>query len=112
MRTITLNRGKNIIIRDKYWLGEAMENLQMNLMSWRKPVLVQEGTIRLENPEEIQDLKPIIIRYDKRKFEANVEVIPLKDARLRSSWSEQLFRIVLTAKQKPREDEFEIKIER
>ncbi|UCE41132.1 MAG: heparinase II/III family protein [Candidatus Aminicenantes bacterium] len=112
MRTITLNRGKNIIVRDKYRLGEATENLQMNLMCWRKPVLDQEGVIRLENPEEIHNLKPIVVRYDKRKFEANVETIPLQDARLRSSWGEQLFRIVLTAKRKLLGDEFAIKIER
>lgn len=112
LRTITLNRGDNITIHDKYQLSEATQNLQMTLMSWRKPVLDQEGVIELENPEDIQDLKPIVVRYDKQKFVANVEIIPLEDARLRSSWGKQLYRIVLTAKQKPLEDEFVIKIER
>ena len=112
LRTITLNRGDNITIHDKYQLSEATQSLQMTLMSWRKPVLDQEGVIELENPEDIQDLKPIVVRYDKQKFVANVEIIPLEDARLRSSWGKQLYRIVLTAKQKPLGDEFVIKIER
>jgi hypothetical protein len=111
-RTITLNRGKNIIIHDRYKLGEAITPVQMTLMSWRKPVLDQEGLIILENPEEIKNLDPLVIRYDKRKFVADMETIPIKDARLQSSWGKQLFRIMLTAKQRPLEDDFTIKIER
>jgi hypothetical protein len=112
LRTITLNRGKNIVIHDQYQLSEATKYLQMTLMSWRKPVLDQTGVIRLENLEEIQDLEPIVVRFDEKKFMANVETIPLKDARIRSSWGKQLYRIVLTAKQKLLEDEFVIKIAR
>ena len=112
IRTVTLNRGKNIIIQDKFALEEAKDNLQLTLMSWRKPVLDQEGVIRLENPEETVDLEPVVVRYDKKKFQPNVETIPLEDARLRSSWGKKLFRIVLRAKQKPLEDNFAIEIGR
>ena len=112
IRTVTLNRGKNIIIQDKFALEEAKDNLQLTLMSWRKPVLDQEGVIRLENPEETVDLEPVVVRYDKKKFQPNVETIPLEDARLRSSWGKKLFRIVLTAKQKPLEGHFAIEIGR
>jgi hypothetical protein len=112
LRTITLNRGKNIVIHDHYQLSEVTKNLQMILMSWRKPVLDKEGVIELKNPEEIHDFGSIVIRFDKKKFIANVKTIPLKDARLQSSWGKQLFRIVLTAKQKLLKDEFAIKIER
>jgi hypothetical protein len=111
-RTIMLNRGKNVVIRDRYRLEEARENLQIVLMSWRKPVMIEEGLIKLENPEMLQDLEPIVVRYGKKKFEANVETITLKDARLRSSWGEKLFRIVLRAKQKLLEDDFVIEIGR
>jgi hypothetical protein len=107
-----LNRGKNVVIRDRYRLEEARENLQIVLMSWRKPVMIEEGLIKLENPEMLQDLEPIVVRYGKKKFEANVETITLKDARLRSSWGEKLFRIVLRAKQKLLEDDFVIEIGR
>jgi hypothetical protein len=84
----------------------------MTLMSWRKPMLDQDGIIKLENPEEVQNQDPLVIKYDKRKFVADVETIPLKDARLQSSWGERLYRIMLTAKQMPIEGDFTIKIER
>jgi len=109
-RTITLNRGKNVVVRDRYELGEAVQNLELTLMCWRKPVPVQEGVMELENSEEAPSLKPVIIEYDKQKFGAVIETIPLGDARLRSSWGERLYRIVLRAKQKPRADEFAIVI--
>ena len=111
-RAITLNRGKNIIIHDKYELEEAVHAVQFFLMSWRKPVLEKEGVIYLENPEELRDSQSVMVKYDKGKFVANIETIPLKDPRLQSSWGKRLFRIVLTAKQKTLKDEFTIEIQR
>jgi hypothetical protein len=111
LRTITLRRGKNIVISDKFKLEKVEENIQITLMSWREPVLDHEGVIKLENPVEAQNVDPVYIKYDKKKFAADVETIPLDDARLQSSWGKQLFRIVLTAKKKSLEDEFSIKIE-
>ena len=69
------------------------------------------GVIRLENPEEMRDLRPISIRYDRNKFQADFETIPIEDARLQSSWGNQLYRILLTAKEKSLKDEFSIRIE-
>ncbi len=109
-RTVTLNRGKNVVVRDRYELGGAVQKLELALMCWRKPVLTREGMIGLENPEESPDLKSVTIEYDKQKFGAVIETIPLEDARLRSSWGERLYRIVLTAKRKSLKDEFAIVI--
>lgn len=110
-RKMTLNRGKNIIIHDTFELEEATQNVQMILMSYRRPVLDREGIIKLENPEGMPDLKPVTVRFDKKKFVADTETIPLEDTRLQSSWGKQLFRIVLTAKYKPLKDEFVINIQ-
>jgi hypothetical protein len=111
-RTITLNRGKNVRIQDKYELEEAVRHLQVFLMSWRKPVLGAEGVIFLENPEGIRDAKPVSIGYDHKKFGVEIQVIPLEDPRLRSSWGKQVFRIMLKAKQKLIADEFAIIIQK
>ncbi|MBL7082605.1 MAG: heparinase II/III family protein [Candidatus Aminicenantes bacterium] len=108
-RTITLNRGKNVIIRDTYELEEVCQNLQMSLMSWRKPVLEKEGTIRLQNPEEIKNSKPVYIVYDRNRFKVDFETIPIEDGRLRSSWGERLYRIILTASKTPLKDDFSIR---
>lgn len=111
MRTITLNRGKNVVIHDKYALEEVRENLQVSLMSWCKPVLEQEGIIRLEFPAEVKDSKAVFVHYDKKKFRVDIGIIPLEDGRLRSSWGSQVFRIVLTAKDRLLEDAFTIRFE-
>jgi hypothetical protein len=112
LRTITLKRGKNITIHEEFELEEAKENVQISLMSWRKPVLDKEGVIKLENPADIRSLEPVYIKYDQKKWAANVETIALKDARLQSSWGKKVYRIVLTAKQKQLKDKFVIKIDR
>jgi len=80
-------------------------------MSWRKPELDAEGKIRLKNPEGVENLKPVYVYYDKKMFSVDFETITVEDSRLRSSWGDQLFRIVLTARQTPLKGEFIIRIE-
>lgn len=110
-RTITLKRGKQVIINDRYRLDEAIKPLQMNLMSWRKPELESEGKIRLTGPEGISGLNPVTVRYDKNKFSVDFEAIPIEDKTLQSSWGNVVYRIVLTARQTPLKDEFSIRVE-
>ena len=111
IRTVTLERGKQVIVHDRYELRESQQPLQMNLVSWRKPELEAEGRIKLENPEGARGLKPVFIYYDKNRFRPEIETIPLEDERLRSSWGKQLYRIVLTARQTPLKGEFFIRIQ-
>jgi hypothetical protein len=110
-RTVTLERGKCVAIRDRHEFEEVRENLQLALMSWRKPVLEKEGKIRLESPVGVDGLMPVFIRYDQNRFRVEFETIHLEDSRLRSSWGDELFRIVLTARQGRLKDEFTIRIE-
>ena len=111
IRTITLERGKQVIVHDKYELREFEQPLQMNLMSWMKPDLEEEGKIRLENPEGARGLNPVFIHYDKNRFRAEMETISLEDERLKSSWGDQIYRIVLKATRVPLKGEFFIRIE-
>jgi len=111
-RTVTLNRGKNVIIHDQYTLEEIKDNLQMTLMSWCESELTEEGKIKLSFPKEAGDLKPVYIHFDKEKFDAEIEAIPLEDERLRSSWGRRLYRILFTAKDKLLKDKFSLRIER
>jgi hypothetical protein len=62
-------------------------------------------------PEGISGLKPVYIRYDKNKFIVDFEEIPVEDKTLQSSWGNQVYRIVLTARQTPLQDEFSIRVE-
>jgi hypothetical protein len=112
IRTLTLNRDKDVVIRDEYDLTDVNKNIQLSLMCWREPQMDREGVIMLKNPSELAALDPIVVRYDATKFQAIVEVIPVRDARLQSSWGQQLFRIVLTAKKKSLKGEYRIIIGR
>jgi hypothetical protein len=109
-RALTLERGKQVILRDSYVLKSAGRPIQMTLMSWRKPELTAEGKIRLENPEELKDTKPVFILYEKLQWSANLETLPIEDGQLRSSWGERVYRILLTAKQTPLRGESSISI--
>jgi hypothetical protein len=109
-RTVTLDRGKQVILDDKYILKSARQPVQMTLMSWRKPELAAEGRIQLESPEGILDAKPVFILYDKSQWSAALETIPLEDGQLRASWGERLYRILLTAKQTPLRGKYSILI--
>jgi hypothetical protein len=135
-RSITFERGKEIAIRDRYVLREAKKELQLSLMSWRKPALEAEGRIRLDLPKGVMaagdtaaeggvkadsppqsqrpaeniSLKPLYIHYDKTKFRVAIEPIPLEDPQLRASWGKQIYRILLTAKERPLTDEFLLRL--
>jgi hypothetical protein len=111
-RTVTLNRGKNVIIHDQYTLEEIRDNLQMTLMSWCEPESVAEGRIKLSFPKQAGDLMPVYLHFDKDKLDAEIEKISLEDERLRSSWGNWLYRIVLTATDKLLEDTFSLRIDR
>ncbi len=110
-RTITLNRGKDVIVRDRFELDEARFPVHMTLMSWRRPVWSDSGTILLENPEEIADSKPVSIRYDHRAFLVDIQEIPIEDSRLRASWGDRIYRIRLSAKETVLRDAMTLRIE-
>jgi hypothetical protein len=109
-RTVTLERGKRVVVEDSYALDEVKDDLRLSLMSWRRPEIADDGSIRLLAPEGVGPLEPLFISYDGSRFRAALETIPLKDAQLRSSWGPTLYRIVLTAKETRPEDRFSITI--
>ena len=74
--------------------------------------LISADVLKLSFPKQAGDLKPVYIHFDKEKFDAEIEAIPLDDARLRSSWGKRLYRIVLTAKDKLLKDKSSLRIER
>jgi hypothetical protein len=109
-RTIILERGERVVVKDGYVLDEVKKDLRLSLMSWRRPEISGEGAIRLLAPEGAETLKPVFIRYDKSRFRADIEAIPLEDAQLRSSWGPTVYRIVLTANQRRLKDSFSVAI--
>ena len=109
VRTVALNRGRDVVVRDRYELEEAREPVRLSLMSWREPHIVREGRIRLESPRGAPSKHALFIEYDGQRFRAEVETVPVEDGRLQSSWGTRLYRILLTARRTPLQDDFQVR---
>ena len=105
-RQISLNRGSEVKIRDKFALEKVKQDLIMNLMCWRKPEVVEEGQIQLINPEQIKQSSVVQILYNKNRFIPEIETIPIEDSRLKNSWGSQIYRIRLRYRDTPQRGEY------
>jgi hypothetical protein len=97
-RTITLNRGKDLILRDRYVLENADRPIMLTLMSWRRPELEGPGVIRLDIPHVRNSGEPVLIRFEDEALHVELKDIGIQDGRLRSSWGDRLYRLLFTAK--------------
>ena len=100
-RSLMLDRRGQLTVLDSYELDEVRENLKMNLMTLRRPDIMEGGLIRLKEAEGIEGLREIFIFFDNDSFSAEIEEIPLSDSRLRSAWGSRVYRILLTGRQTP-----------
>jgi len=105
-RTVTLVRGKEVLVRDSYELSEVRENIRLSLMTSRSPELLPGGRIALSGA----GMPPLILLYDAAVWEGTVEALPLKDERLKASWGEKIFRILLVMKGTPRAGSFSVQV--
>jgi len=110
-RSLIMNRGNSVVMKDNFELVEASVPLKLSLMSWRKPEIVSNGIIRLENPPELKNKKPLIIRYPGKAYHADIERITLEDGRLKASWGGHVYRIVLSEESKTAKGEVVITVE-
>ena len=96
-RTLRLDRSKNEIeIRDRYALKKPAGKITLTLMTPHKPGAdLSLGKVKVAIPE---GLKP------------TVEEINVEDGRLRSSWGERLYRILLVADHPPATGEWAVRI--
>jgi hypothetical protein len=67
-------------------------------MSWRRPEAAGAGRIELRHPAEGGGARPVLLTYDGRALAPRIETIEIEDERLRGSWGERVYRIVLASK--------------
>jgi hypothetical protein len=108
-RSITLNRGKNIILMENYTLKKMQEKLILNFMTCRKPVIEKEGTINFENRLKSDDKKSIVMEYDSEKFTPEIEEIKIKDDKLFDDWGSPIYRIKLICNDLLLSDEYKVR---
>ena len=112
VRTLALERQRQVILRERFTLEKDKTPIVLALMSCRRPETAQGGRILLANPPQSGSTAPLAILYDAGFFSAKVETIPIADGRLRSSWGDTLYRILLTAAAAPANGEYTIRIAR
>ncbi|MEK7754913.1 MAG: heparinase II/III family protein [Acidobacteriota bacterium] len=102
-RTFRFDRTENRIeIADAYSLNKPANRITLTLMSASKPIDEGGGRLRLAGSTGV--------RFDAGALKPSIEEIPLEDSRLRGTWGERIWRILLVAERPPREGRFNLVI--
>ena len=93
-RTLRLDRSRNeVSVTDDYALRGGSRAITLTLMTPCKVKQEAPGRLALENRAKVL--------YDAAAFTPVVEEVPLEDSRLRGSWGERIYRILLRAERPP-----------
>ncbi len=104
-RHLQLKRGEGVTLTDRYELSKVKGPFFLSLLTAAKPEIAAGGNVVLADP----GLK---ISFSETLFSPLIEKIELDDSRLRSSWGEKIYRIVLTLDDPGREGEYTVKFRR
>lgn len=96
LRTIRLNRGRDLVVTDRYRLKERAGEITASLMTPCKASVQEDGQVCL-TAREGEPALAARVWYDGAKLKPTIETIPVEDGRLRAVWPERLTRIVFTA---------------
>ena len=97
IRTFEFNQQAGIVkLKESFQLKRFRESSSLNFLVNGTVTLLKKGRLRLANAQG----KTVVLSYDPLKFEPQVEIKKIDDARLALSWHNDLSRIVLKAKTK------------
>jgi hypothetical protein len=105
-RTLTLERGAEVIVQDAYQLKGELKGINLTLMTCREPITQTAGKILLGFLPESTSATPAEVVYDPALFSVRAEPIDIHDPQLQSSWGSRIWRILLTMKQAAEKGEF------
>jgi hypothetical protein len=105
-RELKLDRGKRLVLSEKYQLKEWKEPVRLNIMTAFYPDVSVIGRINLTDSKDPSHI--FILTYDPAKFTVAAEDKQITDGRLKSVWGDRLTRIVFTARDKSLQDDYQI----
>jgi len=111
VRTVRLNRGKDIVITEDYALEQPAGEITLSLMTPCKVEVQKEGRLLLATADANEPRVAVTVLYDETRLKAVVETIPVEDGRLRSAWPGQMTRILLKAEKPALQDTWTLRIE-
>ncbi len=110
-RTISLQRGREVTVEDKFTLARRDGELMMSLLTPCAVKLNADGVITLEGNNK-SGFFAVKAHYDKR-LSPEVETLELDDSRLNASWGDKLYRITLRAPaDSPEKDKWTLRLTR
>jgi hypothetical protein len=71
------------------------------------PTVAKEGVVSLRQDADGKG-QTISLMYDESKFSAAIEPVPIEDERLKASWGEKIYRVVLTSRLNSLDGEYSI----
>ena len=111
VRTVRLNRGKDIVLTEDYALEQPAGEITLSLMTPCKVEVQKEGRLLLATADANEPRVAVTVLYDETRLKAVVETIPVEDGRLRSAWPGQMTRILLKAEKPALQDTWTLRIE-
>jgi hypothetical protein len=110
-RTVTLERGRQVVLSDAFFLKAPTRDLSMHLMTPCEVSEREPGTLRLDcgrvggKPDLV-----VFARFNAKVQQARAERIDLDDRALASSWGDHLNRIILTPRESVRQGTWTVAI--
>jgi hypothetical protein len=102
-RTVSMTRNNSIMVRDAFEMQEPLKSLTQSFMTVCTASTDEPGIVRFESATG----NVTFMKYDASGWEVNKEKMALtapEDKKLKSSWDgKDIWRILFTAKSKPRE---------
>jgi len=99
-RRVALERGIQVTVEDTYALSAAADEITVCLVTPCAVDVSEPGVVRFGE-------RPILdgrvsgagnVHYDAGVFSASIETVPLTDERMGGTWGQEIYRVVLTAK--------------
>ena len=104
-RTLRLERGEQVTLTDRYELSEVKGPFTLSLLTAARPSIESPGNIRLAETG-------LNISFSGERFTPSIEVIKIDDSRLRASWGEKIYRVVLTMEEVQDQGEYRVEFSR
>ena len=111
VRTVRLNRVKDIVVTEDYVLGQPASEITLSVLTPCKVEAENEGGLLLTTVDAGEPRVAVRVVYDGARLKPTLEAIPVEDAHLRSVWPAQLTRILLKAEKPALQDTWTVRIE-
>ncbi len=105
-RTLNLERGRAVILKEAYRLTEFREPVRLNLMTACAADASMPGRVILTDITD--STKRFLLAYNPAVFTVAAELKPVEDGRLTPVWGNRLTRLVLTCRNKALDGGYQI----